>query len=275
MRVDALLPAIAEHLGLEVVRPLAGGEFGATIVRDARGEQLVLKALPSTAFARRFGLGAELAGRLREKGYPAPAYAGTGIALGASWSLQEYLSGSVPDVMSAGHAKRLCDLVTMHASAAGGRQNMPRETESRFATIEAREETSSLAAEIRAVIERSQGIALFDDGVVHGDFHHRNYLAIGHQVTGVFDWELARIGDWRSDLVTLAFWAAIVPAQVPPEVAEIIQRRLVSECPHDVIAYFAAHCALRQLDFDVREHPERLLVARDAIEAHVAPWWRD
>ena len=110
---------------------------------------------------------------------------------------------------------------------------------------------------------------------VNDEFHHRNYLAIGEQVTGVFDWELATSGDWRSDLVTLAFWSSIVPAQVPPEVRDTIVRRLVEECPQDVIAYFAARCTLRQLDYDAREHPERLLLARKAIEDHVAPWWRD
>ncbi len=197
------------------------------------------------------------------------------MGVGASWSLQEYLPGAVPDLMSAGHAKRLCELATMHAGAAGRRQQMPRDAHRWFATIEACEETSSFAAELRAVIERTEGVPLLDDGVVHGDFHHRNYLAIGEHVTGVFDWELATIGDWRSDLVTLAFWSAIVPAQVPPEVRDIIVRRLVEECPQEVIAYFAARCTLRQLDYDAREHPERLLLAREAIEDHVAPWWRD
>jgi aminoglycoside phosphotransferase (APT) family kinase protein len=163
----------------------------------------------------------------------------------------------------------------MHAGAAGRRRERSSNDMQRwFPTIEAQEATSSLAVEIRAVIERSQGLALLDDSVVHGDFHHRNYLAIGDRVTGVFDWELARIGDWRSDLVTLAFWSVVVPAQVAPAAADVILRRLLSECPPDVIAYFAAHRAARQLDFDAREHPERLVLARDAIEAHVAPWWR-
>jgi aminoglycoside phosphotransferase (APT) family kinase protein len=93
-------------------------------------------------------------------------------------------------------------------------------------------------------------------------------------VTGVFDWELARVGDWRSDLVTLAFWSVMVPEHVPDAAVRIIGANLVLECPHAVIAYFAARCSLRQLDYDAREHPERLLIARDAIESRVALWWR-
>jgi aminoglycoside phosphotransferase (APT) family kinase protein len=275
MRVDALLPAIAKYLRVEIVTSLAGGEFGAALVSDTQGRKLVLKALPSPDFALRFALGAELAGRLRDRGYPAPAYAGTGLALEASWSLQEFLPGAVPDVMSRAHATRLCELAAMHAGAAGRRQRMQRDTRRKFATIEAREETSSIAQELRSVIERTQGVALLDDGVVHGDFHHRNYLAIGEHVSGVFDWELATVGDWRSDLVTLAFWSWIVPTQVPPDARATIEGRLVGECPQDIIAYFAARCSLNQLDFDAREHPDRLLRVRDAIVAHVAPWWRD
>jgi Ser/Thr protein kinase RdoA (MazF antagonist) len=275
MRVDALLSAIAKHLDLEIVAPLAGGEFGATIVSDREGRRLILKALPSAEFAPRFAVGAELAQRLRDRGYPSPAYAGTGVALNASWSLQECLPGAVPDVMRPAHATRLCELVKMHARAAGRRQQTPRDTDRWFATIESREETAAIARELRAVVERTEGVALLDDGIVHGDFHHRNYLAIEDQVTGVFDWELARVGDWRSDLVTLAFWSVMVPEHVPDAAVRIIGANLVLECPHAVIAYFAARCSLRQLDYDAREHPERLLIARHAIESRVALWWRD
>jgi hypothetical protein len=275
VRVDALLTALAEHLGLALVGSVPGGEFGAALVRDAQGRSLILKALPAANYAPRFALGAELAGRLRDRGYPAPAYAGTGVALAASWSLQERMPGVVPDLMLPAHAERLCELVTMHAGAAGRRRQTPRDAQRWLGRLDALEQTSSIAGELRSVVERTNDVALLDDGVVHGDFHHRNYLAVGLEVTGVFDWELATVGDWRSDLVTLAFWSVMVQDQVSPAAREIIAARLMQECGQDVIAFFAARCALRQLEYDAREHPDRLLVARDAIEAHVAPWWRD
>jgi hypothetical protein len=108
-RVDALLMRIAAALGLHVVAPLAGGEFGALLVEDARGRELVLKAMASPDWAPRFARGAEMAERMRALGYPAPHYAGTGVQLDASWTLQERLPGSVPDVLTEAHARRLLD----------------------------------------------------------------------------------------------------------------------------------------------------------------------
>src|ERR1700674_2871888 len=114
-RVDALLLRIASALGLHVVAPLAGGEFGAMLVQDASGRELVLKELLSPDWAPRFARGAEMAERMRALGYPAPYYVGTGVQLDASWSLQERLPGSVPDVLTEAHGRRLLELVQMHA----------------------------------------------------------------------------------------------------------------------------------------------------------------
>lgn len=277
-RVDALLPRVARELGLRVVAPLAGGEFGATLVRDAGGRELVLKALPSAEFAPRFARGAEMAGRMRARGYPAPRYEGTGAVEGAAWSLQERLPGAVPDVMSERHAVRLLELVGMHAGAAGrsARRQAATVVEAAglIARVEQHEETRPIACELAAVIERYGGRALIEDSVVHRDFHHRNYLAIGDEVTGVIDWELAGTGDWRADLVTLAFWSALLPAQIPPGAARIVIERMEEVCPPDVLALLAARMTLRQLDFDVRVHPERLPAILPGLERSVARWWR-
>jgi hypothetical protein len=275
MHVDSLLPRIAEHLDVRSVAPLTGGEFGALLVQDPDGRELVLKALPSPIWAARFAEGAELAGRLRTRGYPAPEYVGTGVALGASWSLQERLPGRVPDVMASAHAHRLCDLAAMHAGAAGRRQRPARVRQHAWLdTLRTSDQAATLVGDLTAVIGLGESVQLLDDGIVHSDFHHRNYLAIGDEVTGVFDWELARVGDWRGDLVTLAFWSVLLPEQIPPPVSEVIVQRARAECPAEVFAYIAACCALRQLDFDVREHPDRVAGLRDGIESCVAPWWR-
>lgn len=278
-RVDGLLSRVAAELGLRVVAPLAGGNFGAMLVEDARGRELVLKALPSPDWAPRFARGAEMAERMRALGYPAPHYAGTGVQLDASWSLQERLPGSVPEVLTEAHGRRLLELAQMHAGAAGrsssGQQREALSDASvRLAQLNSREETRPLAAELASVLDRWAQIELLEDGVVHGDFHHRNYLAIGDEITGVFDWEFARPGDWRSDLVNLAFWSALLPGQIPPDVASIIIERMKQLCPRTVLALLAARMALRQLDFDVRVHPEHLSTIVPGVETIIAPWWR-
>ncbi|MDP9237495.1 MAG: phosphotransferase [Chloroflexota bacterium] len=278
-RVDTLLVRIAGRLGVEVVAPLAGGEFGALHVRDDNDRNLVLKAMPSTALAERYARGAKMAERLRSLGYPAPYYAGTGVELGASWSLQERLPGAVPQLLTEAHALRLIELAKMHAGAAGagspGREDKwPSSTRARLAQLEARDETRTLGAELRAVFRDLAHVELLHDGIVHGDFHHRNFLADGDRITGVFDWDFANTGDWRFDLVTLAFWSAMPAGLIPPAVSNIIISRTRELCPPDVLALLAARRALLQLEFDERVHPERLAGLISGIEANVAPWWR-
>ena len=278
-RVDLLLVRIADELDLRVVQPLAGGEFGATLVAGGDGREMVLKALPSAEWAPRFTQGAELSSRLRADGYPAPEYFGTGVALDASWSLQEQLPGTIPGVMHEAHARRLLELAQLHEGAAGRRsdrrhQGIPVIREW-LPALKAREDTRALALDIEPVVERYPEIPFLDDGIVHSDFHHRNFLAVGDEVTGVFDWELAHVGDWRQDLVTLAYWASVLPEQIPPPVAAIIVQGLRKICPSEVLAFFAARQTLLQLDFDLRNHPEFLESIVPRIERSVAPWWRE
>jgi aminoglycoside phosphotransferase (APT) family kinase protein len=146
--------------------------------------------------------------------------------------------------------------------------------QARLSELEARQETKALAAELRGVFENLAHVELLHDGIVHGDFDHRNYLADGDRITGVFDWDYADSGDWRSDLVTLAFWSAMPPGLIPRAPAQIIISRTQELCPPALLALLAARHALRQLEFDARIHPERLAGLISGIEAHVAPWWR-
>jgi aminoglycoside phosphotransferase (APT) family kinase protein len=274
----SLISRVADHLGLRVVRPLAGGEFGALLVTGNDRAELVLKAIPSPEFGELFARGAAMAERMRAVGHPSPKYRGTGVALNATWSLQEHLPGAVPDVMTAAHADRLLELVAMHAGAAGRharwQEGALSRRRARLAEFAGHTALAPTARELGAVLERCGDIALLDDGVVHNDFHQRNYLADGDEVTGVFDWEFASVGDWRFDLVTLAFWAVLLPEQIPPPIASTIVERLFAVCPPDVLALFAAFRTIDQLEFDARVHPERLGGMLPGINSLIAPWWR-
>jgi aminoglycoside phosphotransferase (APT) family kinase protein len=277
MLVDSLLPRIADELGLIVVAPMRGGEFGATIVRDRDGQELVLKAT-SASRAPRIARGAGLAERLRQSGYPAPLFVATGVAHNASWSLQERLPGEVPPQVTMPQALRLIALTELHAGA--GDEAAPWQTDAIPAMKAwARQVTSHqpsrvLAFELARIAMRSSDVTLRDQDVIHNDFSHRNFLAAGDQVTGIIDWELADVGDWRLDLVTLAYWAALSPARVPEGIARRVEAAMCEFVPRDVIGLFAAYQALRHLDYVARAHPRLVLLTTSAIERKIAPWWR-
>jgi aminoglycoside phosphotransferase (APT) family kinase protein len=283
MTQHAHLQQLADRLGVRIEGALAGGEFGAMLAIDAQGRELVFKTmpvspmLPRETLAAMFERGAAMAGRLRADGYPAPEYVGTGAIDAFAWSLQERLPGAVPDAMTAPHARRLLELVALHRDAAGDNGDwraFARDRTAEHMTTAVRDERAArLARELAAVIERQDRVDLRHGDVVHSDFHHRNFLAVGDEVTGVFDGEFARAGDWRMDLVTLAFWCAI-GGLVPEDSAHMVIASALAACPPDVLAFLAAFQALRQLDFDVRMHPARVESIVSAIDANVAPWWR-
>jgi aminoglycoside phosphotransferase (APT) family kinase protein len=137
-----------------------------------------------------------------------------------------------------------------------------------------RNDTDPLVRELRIVLERCDGSAVHTRDIVHNDFSHRNYLAIGDKVTGVVDWELATIGDWRLDLVSLAYGAAMQPSLVDDDTAVFVLDRAREACAPDVLALFAAYLSLRHLDYDARAHPARIAGVIDTIEHRIAPWWR-
>lgn len=278
------LQSLARELGVRIVGPLTGGEFGAMLAVDGAGREFVLKVMSPPAvltldrLATLFRRGAVLAGRARAIGYPAPEYLGTGKTDSFAWSLQERLPGTVPDAMTPAHARRLVELAAMHRDIAGESYDWRRFAVDRMRehlqTVVQDQRAVPLAHELAAVMERSEGVEIRQHDVVHADFHHRNYLAIDDEVTGVFDWEFAMPGDWRTDLVNLAFWAALLPGQILHDAASIIIDEAFTACPPDLLAFLVAYQSLRHLDFDVRVHPERVEFIAHGIETQIAPWWR-
>lgn len=269
------LQRVASELGLVVEKRLGGGEFGATLVSRA-GSQLVLKVLPSAGMLAAVTRGSGLANRLRSAGYPAPEYVGVGTFEDSTWTLQRLLPGRIPKVMTGAHAEALLALAERHADfaeetfdwqAAAVRQT-------RRSLAAARGVAPELSGELESVMDRSGGIELRRGDVVHTDFHHRNFLAEGERVTGVFDWEIATPGDWRFDVVTLAFWMAVVPAGFTEDARVLVRERAQAVCDPATLAFMATVLAARQLEFDARVHPERLDGFRQALELEAAHWWR-
>lgn len=277
-RVDWLLPIVATELGLTIVGELGGGEFGAALVKDQGGRDCVLKAMPGEEWAPRFARGAELSGLVGGDGYPVPRYFGTGVAAGAAWSLQEQLPGAIPDVMTEAHARQLVGFLDRHTDAAdrGGSvvRRFDQELGDSLARLGGQAATSSLGRELASVLATATTAPVRSNDVVHGDFHHRNFLAVEESVTGVFDWELAWAGDWRIDLVNLACWGSWVPWQIPPPVSAMINDVASRECEPAVLAVMTAFHTTRAVEFNLRVHPDRLDWLLDAIETTTRSWLR-
>jgi hypothetical protein len=276
-RVDSLMPRIAAELELDIVRMLGGGEFGAALVRDAAGHERVLKAMPGTEWAPRFAHGAALSARLRSPHYPVPRYFGTGVAAGgASWSLQERLPGDVPTEMTAAHAMQLLELARRHIGAADRTGNLLRRITAELGgaaqKLSAHRLTRDIGTQLASIVDAAPAVPVRTQDIVHGDYHHRNYLAVGDQVTGVFDWELAWIGDWRVDIVNLACWGSWVPSQVQPKAAAIIADAARTACEPPVLALFTAFQTMRALEFNVRVRPDFVPDLLQRIETTTRSW---
>jgi aminoglycoside phosphotransferase (APT) family kinase protein len=110
--------------------------------------------------------------------------------------------------------------------------------------------------------------------IVHGDFHHGNALVDGDEVTGVVDWEIAGPGDWRFDLVMLAFGCHIRPDLCEPAASALVTDTVRSECPDDVAALMMACQVLRQASMTEARSPGRAAKACRRMVAALDSWLR-
>lgn len=265
---DDVIDEIAEMLGVRVEERMRGGQFGAyrAVGRDDR--PLVLKAWPYPVFGADWQRGAALAERLRRSGYPAPEYLGAGATDQACWSLQELLPGEVPAALTEPMAEQMTELARRHKDAADVDVDVPAELRASMrqaiTTLMTTEVTAALAAELKSLLERTASVNLRSRDIAHSDFHSQNLLVEAECVSGVFDWEGARPGDWRCDLANLV---VTCDATTPIEA-------LRSE-PADVAAIFVAWHSARYLAFDITNHPPaRVQEMAPLVEHRLAKWWR-
>ena len=244
-------------------------------MRRVDGEQLVLKASDDPTRAPEWATGAATAMRMRARGYPAPFYSGTGTDGDVSWSLQEALSGRVPDVLDERCALQLIRLAREHDVDAGLSRpwdQLAREAAERW--------LASLGplphgfdAQLATVLRDTADVALSRTTVVHGDFHHRNCLVTGEDVTGVFDWDIAGAGDWRFDLICLAFGCAVAPKSCQPAAAEAVEAAAHAECDDATAAFLMACQTLRILSMTRAARPAALDRASERLESALLGWW--
>lgn len=273
-RVTTCLDDVAATLELATVRRFADGTFGAALVKDATGSELVLKALPQPELEPVWEVGASMAMRLHDRGYPSPRYAGIGATSTAVWSLQEYLPGTVMDRLTEAHARQLVALARRHDVDCGRRRPWRDD-----AIAVARQWLAGLPLEprdadvLRSALDRGAKLELLDSTIVHGDFHHRNALVQDGQVSAVFDWEVASPGDWRFDLVMLEFGCLMRPKSCDPEAIDVVVNAVRQECPTGVARLMMACQVLRILSMTAVRAPAKtpILATRvlDALDERI------
>ena len=267
------LEDVAAALGVRLVQRFADGVFGAALVRDAQGQDLVLKAQPRPELEPMWATGAAMAAQLRADGYPSPRYEAVGRTEHAVWSLQEQLPGTVVERLTAPVASQLVGLARRHAVDCGRRR--PWRDDAIAAArgwLAGLELAPDDATVLRAALDGGAGADLLETTIVHGDFHHRNALVDGDDVVGVFDWDLAGPGDWRFDLVMLAFGCRLQPAACDPGALDLVTDAVRTECPDEVIALMTACQVLRIASMTASRAPSRAPVLVSRMIRTLATW---
>jgi thiamine kinase-like enzyme len=273
-QVDAVELA-AGVLGLRIVRRFDASMFGAALVEGRGDEPLVLKASSDLTLAEGWATGAATAARLREHGYPASNYVETGTTGNVTWSLQRVLPGRVPLMFTVEYADQLIALACRHDVDSGRRR--PWEALAREVARRALAELGSLPDRfdetLRDTLDDTEDVGLSETTIVHGDFHHRNLLVADGRVTGVFDWDIAGPGDWRFDLVNLAFACQMYPKTCEPDALATVIAAVREHCEAPTAAFLTACQTLRALSMLRGRRPDWVEPASRRMQAALAQWW--
>ncbi|MFC7621436.1 phosphotransferase [Microlunatus sp. GCM10028923] len=261
---------LAAELGLTVERRLAGGEWGAYLATDADGVRVVLKIMPrhETRLLERVTLAVRLTDRLRRDGYPIPRFLDHGRRQDEVYTVQEFVDGDVPNLLTAAHVRQVDELWRRHRGAAAPeRADWPAELAAartighRLCERLAGTTQERLARRITAILDAADGTNLRATDLEHRDFHYRNLMVDGPRLVAIFDWESARPGDARRDLLRMAS-TGIGIGRLEPEASDLLRELVRREVPADVRTVLGAILALGDLGFGTyagAEPPEWIL----------------
>lgn len=265
----------ADVLGLQILRRFNDSMFGAALVESREGTVLVLKASTELKLAPEWAVGAAMAARLREHGYPASHYLETGTTGAVTWSLQAVLPGRVPVMFTVGHAEQLLALARRHDVDSGLRRPWDEQARdvSRRALADLGPLPNAFDATLRTVLDRTEKVVLAQTTIVHGDFHHRNLLVDGDRITGVFDWDIAGPGDWRFDLVNLAFGCQMYPKACDSTALAKVIAAVHEHCDGPTAAFLTACQTLRALSMLRTNRPDWLGEASTRMQTTLVDWW--
>jgi hypothetical protein len=249
-------------VSVEFIRQLPGGAVGAAVVRLPSGELAVLSSWPPGSAARAEEVG-DLLDRLRDRGYPAPAFLAVVDCDDIVAVVQEFVAGTPPTTADPVLVQELLMLNERQRSvlpaATGGLAELYLRSDGPGYCLHEplrhhSRETAVVLERVRRVGEELPCSVGSGRDVVHGDFHLGNVLVDDRsgEVAGVVDWTGARGGDAGLDLVVLAFF--LDHARAPAAVRAQVEERLHDVVEPDGRLAFTAHLALRQVDWAVRHH---------------------
>ena len=273
---------VADELGLVVVGSLAGGEHGALAVDSRAGDPLVLKVFAPTDHVR-LAEAMRVADRVRTRGVPVPDPYWSGTTNDRAYTLQRRCEGEIPHDLEASHATQLLEFWDAHRDAMPEGSDWPEravrallvgdvELWAEHAPIRAAGGAAmEVLQEIIAIGEAADAAVLRGTDAMHGDWHHRNLLVRGQTVSAVIDWESARAGDARYDLVLLHFWTDTYEGHgVSVEAADLVRRAVEARVAPDARRVLAALTCLHQLWFVCAYRPERVDETLDRTRRHLA-----
>lgn len=265
---------LAKALGLELGERLSGGEFGAFKARNSHGNAVVLKVLVrSPVFALdRVSRAVELSESLRLDGYPAPEFLDVGQIGEDVYTVQEFIEAAVPDHLTANTVGKLIELIEWHRDRAArvlqgpgvrecsdpdaGRTLVSKIIDDGSALLDeiSDERVAALLRWAVAIAESSDPDSLRTGDVFHGDFHARNLLVRDERVLAVFDWEGARAGDRRADLLRLTATSITLQA-ADTKGAQLLREAVIRRVPVETRALLAAKWTVQDLNYGVRWKP--------------------
>ncbi|MDQ1508296.1 MAG: hypothetical protein QOG50_140 [Actinomycetota bacterium] len=252
---------VAAAIGVAFVGRMEHGESGGAFeVRTADGTRAVLKL--STGDVLDLAVPTALVDAVRARGYPAPATLAMGAVDGTRYEIQEQLAGEPMEQLTPALLPQVLALNALQRGiGAMGRGPWIDEMVSTIlvgrvgycehgAMAEHSDETRELLARVFRIADGARGLRVSDTDTVHYDFSPYNVLTDGNRVTGVVDWNGATNGDASFDLVTLAFYTHDAAVR-----SELLGAAVAQTDP-DAVVLYAAHMALRSVDWAIRNHQE-------------------
>ena len=192
----------------------------------------------------------------------------------------------MPQVFEGAHAAQMLDFWTAHEGAMPEGGDWPErlvhalvvgdiELFAVHAPIRAAGgEAAVLLGEIVDVGGSADPSVLRRTDAMHRDWHHRNLLVDGDTVTAVIDWESARAGDARLDLVLLNYWCDVyVDSGVSRAAHSRVSSFTAARVEPDARRLLAALVALHQLWFVCALRPERLDETVTQVRRELARAW--
>ena len=206
---------LAHEATYRLVQPLLGGrQSGAWLIEDGAGREAVLKWTSDATWATQIQRAGRAIPRIRLSGYPTPAWLAVGSTRrGDGYQVQEYVSGAPREHLTEETARRLIDVLELHAdldpdpgrcwsdhlavSVSSGREAMSAEVSSIGPG------GVQLAAAAAELISGHAVPSFPRNDLVHGDFRLANILFADDVVHGVVDIEALGSGTRVFDYATL------------------------------------------------------------------------